>query len=476
MISTFDLFRIGIGPSSSHTVGPMRAARRFARRLARAGLRDEVAHLGIELYGSLAATGIGHGTDKAVLLGLAGERPETVDVADAERRFRHYRAEGRVPLAGAGPVTFAFDLRTGTVLPAHPNAMAFTAVGHRGEVLARRTDYSIGGGFLLDEDGNGDEDGDGTGDGDGAGTGSGGRGPGRAVRADVPSPAPSPVPYPFENAEQLLRLVGDGSISDLMLANETARRAEAEVRARLLGIWGVMRDCVDRGCRTEGTLPGGLEVPRRAPALYRRLRTAPRADPLEAMDWVALQAIAVNEENAAGGRVVTAPTNGAAGILPAVLHHYHRTVPGADEDGTVRFLLTAAAIGIVIKRNASLSGAEVGCQGEVGAAAAMAAAGLAERMGGTAAQVESAAEIALEHHLGMTCDPVAGLVQIPCIERNAIAGVKAVAAARLALRGDGQHLVPLDTAVRTMRETGLDMSDKYKETARGGLALAFPQC
>ncbi|MEV0188008.1 L-serine ammonia-lyase [Kitasatospora purpeofusca] len=444
MISVFDLFRVGIGPSSSHTVGPMRAAHRFVRGLARDGLLTQVAAVEVELFGSLAATCVGHGTDKAVLLGLAGEEPETVDIASADERFRRISAEGRVRLPGAtGSVAHTLALHPGRYLPPHPNALVLAALDRDDVVLDRRTFHSVGGGFLL---------------------------------GDEPA-APAPVPHPFSDAEELLRRAGDDRISDLVLANETARRPEHEVRARLLHLWDVMRDCVDRGCRTEGTLPGGLGVPRRAPGLHRRLRRrGSGADPLHAMDWVALHALAVNEENAAGGRVVTAPTNGAAGIVPAVLHHYHRFAPRADEDATVRFLLTAAAIGIIVKRNASISGAEVGCQGEVGTAAAMAAAGLAELLGGTPGQVENAAEIALEHHLGLTCDPVGGLVQIPCIERNAIGSLKAVAAARLALNGDGRHLVPLDAAVRTLRDTGADMHDKYKETSRGGLAVNFPQC
>ncbi|MEU9131910.1 L-serine ammonia-lyase [Kitasatospora sp. NPDC048540] len=443
LISVFDLFRVGIGPSSSHTVGPMRAARRFVRGLEGDGLLARVAAVEVELFGSLAATCTGHGTDKAVLLGLAGEEPGTVDIATADERFRRYTAEGRVPLPGARAVRHTLLLHPDRTLPAHPNALTLTALDRDGDALDSRTFHSVGGGFLLGED---------TGE-------------------------PADVPHPFDDADQLLQLAGDGRISDLMLANECARRPESEVRARLLHLWDVMRGCVERGCRTEGVLPGGLNVPRRAPALHRRLtRHRDTADPLHAMDWVALHALAVNEENAAGGRVVTAPTNGAAGIVPAVLLHYHRCVPGADDDHTVRFLLAAAAIGSIVKRNASISGAEVGCQGEIGTAAAMAAAGLTELLGGTPGQVENAAEIALEHHLGLTCDPVAGLVQIPCIERNAIGSLKAITAARLSLHGDGTHLVPLDAAIRAMRDTGADMSTKYKETARGGLALSFAQC
>ncbi|MFJ4095180.1 L-serine ammonia-lyase [Kitasatospora sp. NPDC089913] len=450
MISVFDLFRVGIGPSSSHTVGPMRAARHFVQELDRKDLLVRVAAVRTELFGSLAATCTGHGTDRAVLLGLAGEEPATVDITTAEERFRRMEAEGRVRLPGGPTVRHSLVLHPERSLPAHPNALTFTALGRRGAVLAERTAYSVGGGFLLGEAG---ED------------PAGGTGP-----ADVPAP--------FSDAEELLRLAGDGRISDVVLANETARRPEAEVRAHLLQVWAVMRGCVERGHRTGGTLPGGLDVPRRAPALHRRLVRADGrpADPLRALDLVALDALAVNEENAAGGRVVTAPTNGAAGIVPAVLHHYHRSTPGADEEGTVRFLLTAAAIGSLVKRNASISGAEVGCQGEVGTAAAMAAAGLTEVLGGTPGQVENAAEIALEHHLGLTCDPVAGLVQIPCIERNAIGSVKAVTASRLALNGDGRHLVPLDAVIRTLRDTGADMKSTYKETSRGGLALHVPRC
>lgn len=447
VISTFALFSIGIGPSSSHTVAPMRAGRRFVRGLDKGGVLAEVAAIRVELYGSLAATGIGHGTDKAVLLGLAGEEPETVDVTSADQRFRQFAAERRIRLPGSQAAAFDISFHQDRTLPAHPNALTLSAFDSKGIVLDSQTYYSIGGGFLLDDP------------------------------SETPDHRPGVPPCQFTNAEQLLALAGEGPISDVMLANETVWRSESEVRDRLLHIWKVMRDCVRRGCGNEGILPGGLNVPRRAPALYNRLQkhTDP-ADPLTAMDWVALYALAVNEENAAGGRVVTAPTNGAAGIIPAVLHYCHQFVPGTDDDGTVRFLLTAAAIGIIVKRNASISGAEVGCQGEVGTAAAMAAAGLTELMGGTPAQAEAAAEIALEHHLGMTCDPVAGLVQIPCIERNAVASAKAITAARLAIHGDGRHLIPLDSVISAMRETGADMSTKYKETARGGLALNFPQC
>jgi L-serine dehydratase len=425
MISLFSLFTIGIGPSSSHTVAPMRAARRFARGLDAAGLLPEVTVVAVDLYGSLAATGVGHGTDRAVRLGLAGEKPDTVD---PERMIGD-----RVPLLGKHIANVSISYHRDRALPTHPNAMTFTAPGEQG-ILDSVTYYSTGGGFLLDDP------------------------------VDT-----TEIPYPFTDAEQLLRMAGDRPISDLVLANEIARGPD--VRQRVLHIWDAMRASVHRGLAAEGVLPGGLNVPRRAPALHRRLRGN-----TEAIDWVALYALAVNEENAAGGRVVTAPTNGAAGIIPAVLHYYHRFVPHAGDEGTIRFLLTAAAIGGIIKRNASISGAEVGCQGEVGSAAAMAAAGLAEVMGGTPGQVENAAEIALEHHLGLTCDPVRGLVQIPCIERNAIAAVKAVTAARLAIQGHGDHLVSLDTAIRTMRDTGADMHTKYKETSNGGLAVNVVEC
>ncbi|MES9524885.1 L-serine ammonia-lyase [Streptomyces capoamus] len=444
MISAFDLFTIGIGPSSSHTVAPMRAARLFVSHLADANVLGRVASMRIDLYGSLAATGLGHGTDKAVLLGLMGEEPATVDVATADERVHRLRADRRLPLLGGPTTDYDLVLRS-RALPRHPNGMTFTACDSRGHTLHTHTYYSVGGGFLLGEQ--------------------------PAIGADNRH-----VPYPFGSAETLLAQTGDRRISDVMLANETTWRPRTEVYSGLLAIWKVMQDCVRRGCEREGTLPSGLNVPRRAPALHRTLRTVVGDDPLRAMDRVVLHALAVNEENAAGGRVVTAPTNGASGVIPAVLHYYRERVTGADDEGVVRFLLTAAAVGSIIKENASISGAEVGCQGEVGSACAMAAAALAERMGGTPGQAENAAEIALEHHLGMTCDPVAGLVQIPCIERNAVAAVKAVTAARLAVRGNGHHVISLDTAINTMRDTGADMSTDYKETARGGLAVHAIQC
>ncbi|HET9897596.1 MAG TPA: L-serine ammonia-lyase [Streptosporangiaceae bacterium] len=455
-ISAFDLFRIGIGPSSSHTVGPMRAAGLFVDSLGADGALDQVARVRVELFGSLGATGHGHGSVPAIVLGLRGEHPETVDPAAAQPSIERARATGRLALAGSREIAFDVDedvvLHRRKRLPFHSNAMVFAAFSADGSELSQRTYYSVGGGFVLDQE-----------------------------HASGPSLVPDAVtvPYPFKSASELLAQArGAGlPISGVMLANELVRRDEAEVRSGLLRIWSVMRECVAAGCRAEGVLPGGLKVKRRARKLAETLESSPDAgDPLYAMEWVTLFALAVNEENAAGGRVVTAPTNGAAGIIPAVLHYYTRFVPGADEDGVVRFLLTAAAIGVLFKENASISGAEVGCQGEVGSACSMAAAGLAEVLGGTPEQVENAAEIGVEHNLGLTCDPVGGLVQIPCIERNAIASVKAITAARMAVRGDGSHYVSLDKAIKTMRETGADMKDKYKETARGGLALNVVEC
>ncbi len=456
MIGAFDLFKIGIGPSSSHTVGPMRAARRFAAGLREDGLLSATVRVRAELFGSLGATGHGHGSDKAVLLGLAGEDPESVDTNLVEPRVAEIRAAGRLPLAGVHEVDFDTDrdlvMHRRRALPFHPNGMIFSAYDVDGAELVARTYYSVGGGFVVDEG---------------------------AAGADRIKPDDTPVAYPFRTGVELLTLARDEGlrISDIMLANELSWRSEAEVRDGLAHIWSVMQECVRNGCIHDGVLPGGLKVKRRAPDLYRMLETeADDADPLRVMDWVTLFALAVNEENASGGRVVTAPTNGAAGIVPAVLHYYTRFVPGADADGVVRFLLTAAAVGVLFKENASISGAEVGCQGEVGSACSMAAAGLTEVLGGTPAQVENAAEIAMEHNLGLTCDPVGGLVQIPCIERNAVASVKAITAARLAMRGDGQHTVSLDKVIKTMRETGADMKIKYKETARGGLAVNVIEC
>ncbi|HET9551329.1 MAG TPA: L-serine ammonia-lyase [Anaeromyxobacteraceae bacterium] len=450
-VSAFDLFKIGIGPSSSHTVGPMVAARRFALGLAADGLLDATCAVRAELYGSLGATGRGHGSDKAVILGLLGETPEDVDVDLAPTLVARVRAAGTLALLGRREIPFREAdhlLLLRKALPFHPNGLRFTALGAAGEVLRARVSYSVGGGFVVDE--------------------------AAAAGADPVVPDATVLPLPFHSgAELLARCEANGlSVAGVMLRNEQAWRTEAEVREGLLRRWAVMQACVVRGCRTEGTLPGGLSVRRRAALMARGLACVPPgADPLAAMDRVNLWALAVNEENAAGGRVVTAPTNGAAGIIPAVLHHWRLDVPGATDEGVVRFLLTAAAIGLLYKENASISGAEVGCQGEVGVACSMAAAGLADVLGGTPAQVENAAEIGMEHHLGLTCDPVGGLVQIPCIERNAMAAVAAITAARMALRGDGRHFVSLDRVIKTMRETGADMKTKYKETARGGLAL-----
>jgi L-serine dehydratase len=456
MISVFDLFKIGIGPSSSHTVGPMRAAGLFARSLGDEGLLAEVAGIRAELFGSLGATGHGHGSVKAIVLGLSGEVPDQVDPAAAQPMVDAVRATGVLPLPGTGGIKFAVDddviLHRRKRLPFHPNAMLFTALDAAGAPVSVRTYYSIGGGFVLGEDEAGQP----------------------AIVADT-----TPVPYPFSTGGELLaHCTATGlPISGIMLANELTRRDEAEIRDGLLRIWAVMQECVARGCAAGGVLPGGLKVRRRAQGMRETLeRAGAAADPLHAMEWITAWALAVNEENAAGGRVVTAPTNGAAGIIPAVLHYYVKFVPGADDDGVVRFLLTAAAIGVLFKENASISGAEVGCQGEVGSACSMASGGLAEVLGGSPEQVENAAEIGMEHNLGLTCDPVGGLVQIPCIERNAIASVKAVTAARMAVRGDGEHKVSLDKVIKTMRETGADMKDKYKETARGGLALNVVEC
>jgi L-serine dehydratase len=474
-VSVFDLFKIGIGPSSSHTVGPMRAAAMFVRSLESDGLFDRVAAVRVELFGSLGATGHGHGSVPAVVLGLLGEDPETVDpsaTASIVGRVRHRRRlalgaspGGRPPgtprggSAGArGTREIDFDPDNDIVLhrrkrlPFHSNAMVFTAQDAGGAELSRRTYYSVGGGFVLGED-----------------------------QAGGPRLMPDAVrvPYPFASGAELLTRTRESGlpISGVMLANEMVRRDEAAIRSGLLRIWSVMAECVAAGSEADGVLPGGLKVRRRARRLRDKLeRTSDVTDPLYAMEWVTLYALAVNEQNAAGGRVVTAPTNGAAGIIPAVLHYYTRFVPGAGDDGVIAFLLTAAAIGVLFKENASISGAEVGCQGEVGSACSMAAAGLAEVLGGTPEQVENAAEIGLEHNLGLTCDPVGGLVQIPCIERNAIASVKAITAARMAIRGDGEHHVSLDKAIKTMRETGADMKDKYKETSRGGLALNVVEC
>jgi L-serine dehydratase len=455
-VSVFDIFKIGIGPSSSHTVGPMRAARRFAQRLVEEGFEARVSGVRAELYGSLGFTGKGHGSDKAVILGLEGEEPDTVDVDQVDARVAQVYGNRQVRLLGRAPVAFEADdlvFHRREKLPLHPNGMRFSARGADGKVLFERIYYSVGGGFVVDHQGT-------------------------AVGADAATERP--IPHPFSSGDELLHTCVEHGlpISTVMLANERALRPEPEIRAGLERIWQAMEACIRRGCEREGILPGGLKVKRRAASLHRRLKLDARgnSDPLIIMDWVNLFALAVNEENAAGGRVVTAPTNGAAGVIPAVLLYYRRFVPGADDEGILRFLLTAAAIATLYKKNASISGAEVGCQGEVGVACSMAAAGLAEVMGGTPAQVENAAEIGMEHNLGLTCDPIGGLVQVPCIERNAMGAVKAINAARLALQGDGTHKVSLDKVIRTMRQTGADMSSKYKETARGGLAVNIIEC
>ena len=456
-ISVFDLFKVGIGPSSSHTVGPMKAARMFAVGLRDDGLLPRVRTVRVALYGSLGLTGPGHGSDKAVLLGLEGEQPATVDVDAIPARLAAIAQRGTLRLLGEHEIPFTvgknLEFNRRKKLDYHPNGMRFTAYDDHDAVISERAYYSVGGGFVCDE----------------AGAGS----------ADAGTAGPV-VPYPLTTAAELLaHAAGSGlPISGIMLANEQALgQTEDQIRTGLDDLWQVMRACVERGCRTDGMLPGGLKVQRRAPRLFRQLTGEHDGDdPLHAMDWVTVYALAVNEENAAGGRVVTAPTNGAAGIIPAVLHYYDRFVPGASAEGVRRFLLTAAAIGALFKQNASISGADVGCQGEVGSACSMAAGALAELLGGTPEQVENAAEIGIEHHLGLTCDPIGGLVQVPCIERNAVASMTAINAARIALRGDGRHFVSLDKAINTMRITGRDMLDKYKETSRGGLAVNVIEC
>ncbi len=453
-VSTFDLFKIGIGPSSSHTVGPMVAARRFVLELADQDLLPRCERLRIELFGSLGATGAGHGSPGAIIAGLEGETPDGVDPDSVPLRLQRVRDEGWLQLLGQRRISISYRddlvMHRRETLPHHANGMRFTALDGDGEAILARVFYSVGGGFVVDE----------------------------SVAAGE-SPIvddPTPLPYPFSTAADLLAQCREHglSISSLMLRNEQAWRDEGEVRRRLLEIWSAMDACIGRGITREGIMPGGLKVPRRAAQLYRQLK-ADRSSlgdrSLNTMDWVTLYALAVNEENATGGRVVTAPTNGAAGILPAVLKYFLTHCEGGDEDDTCRFLLTASAIGILYKTNASISGAEVGCQGEVGSACSMAAAALAEALGGSPEQVENAAEIAMEHNLGLTCDPIGGLVQVPCIERNAMGAIKAISAARMALRGTGEHFVSLDQVIRTMRDTGRDMQDKYKETARGGLAV-----
>ncbi|PTY38184.1 L-serine ammonia-lyase [Saccharospirillum sp. MSK14-1] len=458
-ISLFDMLKIGIGPSSSHTVGPMAAAYRFAEGLTASGDLTRVQRIDIQLYGSLGATGKGHGTGPAVLMGLEGHLPDQIDPTIVGPRTDSIREQGELRLGGEHAIAFNerndLTYHKRETLPYHPNGMTFFAFDVDGNCVRERTYYSVGGGFVVDED---------------------------AAGADRIVEDTTPLPYRFKTGDDLLQLCRTHqlSIAQIMLANEQAWRSESEVRDGILHIWQVMQECVQNGIHNEGVLPGGLKVKRRAAVLYASLTAHDRLDlispSLSAMDWVNLYALAVNEENAAGGRMVTAPTNGAAGIIPAVLHYYWHWCPNADEEGVIRFLLTAAAIGILFKENASISGAEVGCQGEVGSACAMAAAGLAAATGATPEQVENAAEIGMEHHLGLTCDPIGGLVQVPCIERNAIGAVKAINAAVMAMRGNGEHFVSLDKVIRTMRDTGRDMLDKYKETSRGGLAVNVIEC
>ena len=453
-LSVFDIFKVGIGPSSSHTMGPMRAAREFAVRLKRDGLLEATQEIAVRLYGSLALTGLGHGTDRAILAGLEGAEPERVDPDSIEATLQRICSSGRIRLLGEHEIGFDEPMQLLFMhheqLPRHTNGMRFTAFAAARRVLREVDYYSIGGGFIV----RGDE-------------------PEAAEARAHPAPA-----YPFNSGEELLRLCREHGLEmfELMLANERSWTPEAQVRARLMHLWQVMQACVERGFHQSGLLPGVLKVRRRAPRLYRMLTESGTSKPLDVMDWVNAYALAVNEENAAGGRVVTAPTNGAAGVVPAVLHYYRRFEEGANDEGVIRFLLVAAAMGMLYKRNASISGAEMGCQGEVGVACSMAAAGLVAALQGTNEQIENAAEIGMEHNLGLTCDPVAGLVQIPCIERNAMGAVKAINAARLSLRGDGSHKVSLDQVIATMRQTGADMSTIYKETSQGGLAVNVPEC
>ena len=449
--SLFEIFKIGIGPSSSHTVGPMRAAADFSSTLAARGVLDRVHRVQTELFGSLALTGRGHGTDRAILLGLSGELPDRIDPASIEPKLAAIRSARRLAVNGVREIAFdeASDLLflRDRALPGHSNGMRFHAFSEDDEI-ARQVYYSIGGGFVERE----------------------GEAAGAQARASVP--------YAFSSADELLRIAaGQGmAIWQIALANEKTWHSEAKVREFVAQIWTVMRQSAERGLATEGILPGGLNVRRRAPNLARRLSQGASGDPLAPMDWVNVFAMAVNEENAAGGRVVTAPTNGAAGIIPAVALYYQRFVPEADDEGLFRYFLTAGAIGILYKENASISGAEVGCQGEVGVACSMAAGGLVAALGGDNQQVEYAAEIGMEHNLGMTCDPIGGLVQIPCIERNAMGSVKAINACRIAMRETGEHKVSLDQVIRTMYQTGLDMQTRYKETSLGGLALSVIEC
>ncbi len=457
-VSVFELFKIGIGPSSSHTVGPMRAAHTFVQRIEQAQLVSRVRKIKVTLFGSLAFTGRGHGTDKAVLLGLSGQLPDQVDPDKIDDILLNIRETGRIELPGNYHIEFSektdLQFNRREKLPYHPNGMRFLAFDDNAEQLIKREYYSVGGGFVVNRD---------------------------EAASDQIVKDETILPFAFASADELLELCTSHNlrIADIMLANEQAWRSSQEVRDGLLNIWSAMQSCISRGYIHTGVLPGGLNVERRAPSLKRELSQPNRKgaqDPLSIIDWVNLYALAVNEENAAGGRVVTAPTNGAAGVIPAVLSYYCNFVPDSDEDGVLEFLLTAGAIGILYLLNASISGAEVGCQGEVGVACSMAAGGLTAALGGTMSQVENAAEIGMEHNLGLTCDPVGGLVQIPCIERNAMASVKAINAQRLAMQGEGKHKVSLDKVIKTMRETGADMKNHYKETSRGGLAVNVIEC
>jgi len=456
-ISTFNLFSIGIGPSSSHTVGPMRAARQFVEKLAKEGLLDKTSSVKVELYGSLALTGKGHSTDLAILLGLEGNTPEGIDPNQVHPKVERIRNDHAINLFGKhlvpfneeSQLIFHFDKQ----LPFHPNGMRFHAFGENGKEIKVEVYYSVGGGFIVDH---------------------------AAASSDKHlGENAHKLPYHFKTAEELLQFCRQNKmmIKDVMMANELTWRSEDEIRQGLLNIWNVMKACVDRGCQQDGILPGGLNVKRRAPGLLRLLNDPTRKkSPAEVMEWVSLWALAVNEENAAGGRVVTAPTNGAAGIIPAVMHYYEMLIDDASDDGIINFMLTAGAMGILYKEGASISAAEMGCMGEVGVACSMAAAGLTAALGGTNEQIENAAEIGMEHNLGLTCDPIKGLVQIPCIERNTMGSIKAINAAMLALQGDGTHRVSLDQVIATMRQTGHDMQATYKETSLGGLAVNVPEC
>jgi L-serine dehydratase len=458
-ISVFDLFSIGIGPSSSHTVGPLRAARKFVKEVEDLGFLESMASIRVDLYGSLALTGKGHATDVAIILGLQGMAPETVDPSSVEGNIAGVRSERKIPLLGNRSIPFCEDqhllFHRDKTLPYHPNGMKFTIFDEEGKETFTKTYYSVGGGFIVDHD---------------------------HVKQDESVVAHErKIPYPFETAGDLIALCYQHNLSleKLMMENEKAFRSEEETRKGLLNIWNVMKDCIDRGCDQEGKLPGGLDVSRRAKSIHEQLlkhQQNGHVRPTDIMEWVSLWALAVNEENAAGGRVVTAPTNGSAGVIPAVIKYYVEMTENPTEDGIVTFMLVAGAVGILYKTRASISAAEMGCMGEVGVACSMAAAGLTAAKGGSIEQIENAAEIGMEHNLGLTCDPIGGLVQIPCIERNTMGAIKAINATLLALRGDGCHRVTLDQVIDTMRQTGHDMMSIYKETSLGGLAVNVPEC